>query len=376
MMNRSSFFRAVLAPALCVPLCLFLSVGVRAEPETAPEPEDGGEAVEIVEVSPAEQQDIPDYGALLPADDPAGYRTTQPVESFDVDPHTGDAYPTETEGETDEFYPLSPGVFGYDKLERSYTNYVGPRTFSTSVPNGAILSAGTQVSIELPVGLSGILYRNGDIVTDPDLSEIEGIGSYLLTVQGAQNTESVRFSFRILDDITNNLSEISLPQGFRFDHILLNGEEFWPDYSNYYEFPVDGSYQISWSCEAIGQQYLLTFVRDTQIPELTVEGLTKELPHGEAHGPVTLSWEDENAYVVVRHADGSEHRIASSPTELASSGEYTVTIWDTAGNNASYDFIIHVYLNLSAYAAIALVLLGVAFLIAYSRRVKKHSRVG
>ncbi len=387
MTERRFIRRALTALALCVPLCLLLSVGVRAEPETAPGTEDAGTAeaaeaeqqsenIEIIDVAPAVQEPAVDYSSLIPADDPSGYRAAQPVESYEVDPHTGGELQAETDAETDEYYPLAPGEFGFDKLTRSYSNTIGSRTFSSSIPNGAILSSGSSVSINLPAGLNGILYRNGDVVTDPDLSRIEGVGAYLLTVQSAQSAQSVRFSFRILSDITNNLSEISLPEGFRFQHVLINGEEMWSDYSNYYELLSDGSYQITWGCEPIGQQYSLTFVRDTRAPELTIEGLTKAPPQGEAHGPVTLSWEDENAYVVVRGADGSEHRIAASPAEIASSGEYTVTIWDAAGNNISYDFIIHVYLNLSAYVVIALVLIGIGLLIGYSRRVRKHSRVG
>ena len=61
---------------------------------------------------------------------------------------------------------------------------------------------------------------------------------------------------------------------------------------------------------------------------------------------------------------------------LADTGTYHLTVYDQAGNSTSYDFVIHVYLNLSAFAAIALLLAGILGLCIYSRYIKKHPRVG
>ncbi len=372
MTDRKFFLRAVLTSALC----LFLSVGAHAAPETPAASENGqeSESVEIVDVAPAQLQDTFDYSGLLSADDPRN-GAVAPSETYEIDPHTGNARAEVVEGETDTFYPLSDGVFGFDKIARNYVNFVGTRSFTSNVPNGALLTAGTQVTIQIPAGLTGILYRDGDVVPEPNLLQIDETGSYFLSVKDSSGN-SGDFTFSILNDVVNNVAEFSLPDGFRFTDVRLDDEEMEPEFSNYCEFLDDGRYRISWACEPIGQSFSLVFVLDTETPELTISGLTKEPPNGEAHGPVTLSWTDENAYLVVRSDDGKEHRIASSPTEIKESGSYTVTIRDVAGNSASYSFIIHVYLNISAYAAIALALAGVVCLIVYSRRVKRHSRVG
>ncbi len=385
-MDRIAFSRALAALALCVPLCLLMSADTRAEPETASEtaPEEVFEtenplediSLETVDIAPATFPLIDDYSGLVAADSPSGFQLVQPTESYEVDARTGLPKQDAVEGETDEYYPLSPGISGFDKLSRRYVNHVGSRSFTTNVPNGAILSKGSEVSIEIPAGLTGILYLDGDIVTEPQLTQLRDPGSYTLSVQSAQNLESGSFNFIIFDDLVNNVSEYTLPEGFRFNSIQLNDEMLFPDYSNYCEFIEDGRYNISWGCEAIGQSFTLTFFRDTETPELTITGLTKEPPQGEAHGPVTLSWKDEGAYLLVRSEDGKEHRIATSPAEIAESGEYTVTICDVAGNSESYDFTIHVYLNISAYASIVLVAASIVCLIMYSRRVKRHSRVG
>lgn len=329
-----------------------------------------------VEIAPAVNpyrlyEDFTSYDA---ADQRRSVAPVAPVVTADVDPRTGAERETEVEGETREFYPLSQGRFGYDKINHVYTNFFGSSSFTSTVPNGAIVSRGTHVSFQMPAGAGAMLYRDGDLVTEADLSDIAEVGDYYLSVQGGQSGANTRFDFRIVNDITNNFSEMSLPEGFTFTGVYLDGEQIQLDYDNYYDFLLDGKYRVVWGCEPIGQSYELTFTRDTETPALTISGLSNETTM-EANGPVTLSWEDENAYVIVR-TEGKDQRIGTPPTEIKQAGEYTVTICDTAGNSASYDFIIHVYLNLSAYAAIALVLFGVALVLAYCRRVKKHSRVG
>ena len=371
-MKRWFFLLRAALWALCLPL---FCVGVLAAPEDGEGyPEENAPA--SVEIAPAVSpyrlyEDFTSYDA---ADQRRNTAPVAPVVTADIDPRTGEERETEVEGETREFYPLSPGQFGYDKINHVYTNFFGSSSFSSTVPNGAIVGRGTHVSFRIPPGAGAMLYRDGNLVQEADLTDIAETGDYYLSVQGGQSGANTRFEFRILNDITNNFSEMSLPKGFSFKSIYLGDEQLQLDYDNYYGFLLDGNYRILWGCEPIDQSYELKFTRDTETPALTISGLSNTADM-EANGPVTLAWEDQNAFVVVR-TEGKDERIATPPTEIRQPGEYTVTIYDPAGNSASHDFIIHVYLNLSAYAAIALVLFGAALVLAYCRRVRKHSRVG
>lgn len=262
---------------------------------------------------------------------------------------------------------------GYDKSRRVFTYSVGDLSFTSSIPDGAILSltGGDKVSIVLPEGLSGTLYRNGDVVSDADLTGITDPGGYLLDIRGGSSSQSAALSFTIADELTNSLTEIQLPSGFAFQSPRLNGEELSSEYSNYMELLEDGEYVLSWSCPEIGRSYPLSFTLDTQAPTLALP----EVVDGQAHCAVTLTDLEQGAYILLE-SGGEIRTIRSSLDQIREAGTYRLTVYDQAGNYTQYDFVIHVYLNISALAAIALLILGVGGLFGYSRYIKKHPRVG
>ena len=262
---------------------------------------------------------------------------------------------------------------GYDKISRVFTYPAGDLSFTSSVPNGAVLTlfSSDKVSIVLPDGLTGTLYRNGDLVSDADLSDLTAPGGYLLDVRGGSSSQSASFSFTIVDELTNSLTEVQLPTGFTFQSPRLNGEELSSEYSNYIELLEDGAYDLSWSCPELGRSYSLSFTLDTQAPTL-------ELPQvidGQARSAVTLTDLEQGAYILLE-SNGETRTILSSLDQIREAGSYRLTVYDQAGNYTQYDFIIHVYLNISALAAIALLAVGLAVLFGYSRYIKKHPRVG
>lgn len=96
---------------------------------------------------------------------------------------------------------------------------------------------------------------------------------------------------------------------------------------------------------------------------------------GEAHSPVTLTDLEQDAYILLEQ-DGESSVIRSSDTVIQDAGAYRLTVYDQAGNSTTYEFTIHLYLNLSAIAAIGLILAVLAGLWIYSRYIKSHPRVG
>ncbi len=314
-----------------------------------------------------------DAGTMPEVD--TGYQSdvsTDLTYSGPLDPLTG--LPSGSVTDSTLYTTLREGSYGYDPEQRCYVNEVGSKSFTSSIPNGALLSAGEEhVSFTVPVGLSAVLYRNGNAVSDADLSDITAAGSYLLEVGVSNSDESVSFSFRLLDALTSSLSEVSLPDGFRFEYVLLDGEVLSTDYSNYTQLIADGSYEVCWSCEEIGKRYTVSFTRDTVAPTLALP----EVVDGEARSAVTLTDLEKDCYILLTELDSGETQtIVSAETELTQAGRYRLTVYDRAGNSSVYDFVIHVYLNVSAVAAIVLIALAVGSLWLYSRYIRKHPRVG
>lgn len=268
-------------------------------------------------------------------------------------------------------YPLREGEYGYEPETGRYVCYVGGQSFTSSVPPGILLPQGRTASFTLPAGLTGTLYRNGDPVAESGLTAISQPGRYILQVQGSGAFDSFQFEFAILDGLTNALADYTLPDGFVFDSVLVNGEALTPEYSNYMEFLEEGEYQLSASCPDIGQSFSLSFTLDRTAPTLALP----EVTDGEAGGPVTLADLEPDAWVAVER-DGESSRVTSPETVLAEAGRYVLTVYDQAGNSSRYEFTIHNYLNLSAVTAIGLAALGAGGVVFYSRWVRKHARVG
>lgn len=300
---------------------------------------------------------------------PVGSVQADPRYSGPLDPLTG--LPASGGTDMGAYYLLKDGAYGYDLSQRAYVNFVGSALYYSSVPNGAVVPEGQSVSVTLPSGMTGILYRNGAVVADADLENMTEGGSYYLEVRSSGSGVSATFSFQIVGTLTNSLTTISLPSGFAFDYINLNNEALTPEYVNYLDLWEDGTYEIGWSCPEINQSYRVSFTLDTTAPTLALP----EVTNGQAHSPVTVEDLEPGCYIVVER-DGEVSTITSPNAVIREAGAYTLTVRDQAGNSTQYSFVIHVYLNLSALEAIGLALAGLIALWAYSRYIRKHPRVG
>ena len=298
-----------------------------------------------------------------------GSGQADPRYSGPLDPLTG--LPAGSGADMGTYYRLKDGEYGYDQSQRAYVNFVGGSLYHSSVPNGAVVPEGQSVSVTLPSGMTGTLYRNGTVVADADLENMTESGSYYLEVRGSGSGVSVTFSFQIVGTLTNSLTTISLPSGFAFDYINLNNEALTPEYANYLDLLEDGTYEISWSCPEINRSYRVSFTLDTTAPTLALP----EVTNGQAHSQVTVEDLEPGCYIVVER-DGQTSTITSPSSVIREAGAYTLTVCDQAGNSTQYSFVIHVYLNLSAVVAIGLVLAGLTALWAYSHYIRKYPRVG
>ena len=277
----------------------------------------------------------------------------------------------ETGEEDEKVKLLGDGSYGFDLEQQMFVSYVGRSAFYSSVPPGIVLSSGQEVSFRLPSGVTGTLYKDGDPLDGAELSQISGSGSYVLQVQGSGAYDTYPFRFTILEELTGTLVDYTLPGGFAFDSVTINGEAVTPEYANYVQFLEEGDFQLHYSCPDIGRSYTLTLTVDRTPPVLALP----EVTDGEAHGAVSLADLEPGAWIQVEH-NGESSRVTSPKTVLSEAGRYVLTVYDQAGNSSQYVFTIHVYLNLSAVAAIGLAVLGCCLVVLYSRWVRGHARVG
>ncbi len=306
------------------------------------------------------------------AEETGGTAATDPTDYIGpLDPVTGLPPVEDVLPENGDEVVLVKDVYGYDRKQNLYVNYVEKLRFYSNYPTGAVIPYGEAMSIALPAGMTSVLYHNGTAVSSPDLKNITAAGSYVLEFYMGSNSGSFRFPFQILSSVTNSVSEISLPAGFVFEYIKLGGEEYTSDYTNYLALMEDGDYEVRWGCEAIGKHYTLKFSRDTQAPTLSMP----DVVDGSASGPVALTGMEAECYMVVTDEEGKSTTYRADTT-VSQAGKYTVTVYDQAGNSTSYTFTIHFYLNLSAGVAILLLLAVCLGLYLYGRYIRKHPRVG
>ena len=72
---------------------------------------------------------------------------TDPSYSGPLDPLTG--LPAEDDQEN-RYYVLQEGLSSFDRENRCYVNTMGSGSFTSSIPNGAVVSEGQTVSVTLP----------------------------------------------------------------------------------------------------------------------------------------------------------------------------------------------------------------------------------
>ena len=268
-------------------------------------------------------------------------------------------------------YIVVDDAFRYDPDEKIFLYTIGSSQFFSNIPNGAVVPDSQTVSIQLPGGVTGALHRDGTVVEGADLTAITETGFYVLQLTGSGLYDSDQFTFTILPELTNQLNDLRLPDGFSFEYILQNGIELDHAHSNYYEFLEDGQYQICWKNDTINRQYIIKFTLDRQAPTLALP----EVVDGKASSEVSLSDLEAGCYIIVE-TDGESRTLKGTGHTLKKAGDYVLTVYDQAGNYTQYSFTIEVYLNFSAVVVIIMALLILAGILIYSRRVRKTARVG
>lgn len=235
---------------------------------------------------------------------------------------------------------------------------------SATVMDGMITTR--QVSIEAPAGLTVELYRDGEL-DDQVLSQIEEPGSYALNVMSPTNGASTVLHFTIISDCSGKVELYRMPTDFLVTKLTLNGEETEFN-STMVDFSQEGDYEVVYLCYPTGVSYSLDVTVDHTPPEMTISGVKED---GTARGPVSISL-SEDVVAASIYFEGTQQKFSEQVTQT---GHYEVLAMDEAGNSATAEFTIMLYLNTTSIVFLALVLFLTAILAVYLIRYRKKMRV-
>ena len=289
-----------------------------------------------------------------------------------LDQYTGDV-PEVQEGVdgngSDLVYMITEDM-GFDAGSRQYVNYVrGDKSkyYYSSLPKGIVTNG--SISFQMGSRNQYALYCDGERVTDMDVSNIVQEGSYVLETYGQGSSDAERFEFTIIQSLTNTIEQFTIPDGFRFSGVMVNGEQAAVPSGTVFQMSSDGNYRFEFGCGEIGMSYLVQVEKDTVAPILSFTGVID----GIAKGPVTILKEDENAILEVSK-DGAAINVPYTHV-LEDYGDYVVTVRDMAGNSNEYRFTIQLSFTMMSMMVFLLLIVIVAGLFGYYRYVKTHLRV-
>ena len=274
-----------------------------------------------------------------------------------------------------ERVPVSAGIY-YDRSERAYIYDLGGafgETVSASVADGMIVNE--PVRITPSQGLNVRLYRDGDLVENPDLTLIENTGRYVLEAQTLGEQYVRVMNFTVVGATTCLINSYPMPSGFVIKSVEMNVKdengEWIPAQPQWDRSKVhmqkDGSYQVQYECPKSGISYTLQTIVDHTPPKLALENVV----NGLARGPVDISDLEEGCKIGITLNGGK----MSYREELTLSGDYEIVLLDEAGNHTNYTFTILVYLDSNSWIFFGLVVLVLAGTGLYLYRGRKNLRV-
>lgn len=325
-----------------------------------------GAESQVLSLLPQDQQ------TEQPEQQPIPVPTPDPYENYEGSIDTITSMPVNENviNERDGIAVLEEGRLGYNLATGHYRLYCGNAYAECNLPSGAVVNSNIGLTIYSAPGLQVALLCNNQPVNDFENTLLTNPGTYQLRLTDNSGA-SVSFNFVLVNGATNQINEISLPKGFRFDHVQLEDTEQTLEYTNYFDFLIDGRYSVHWSSPSLHVYYSADFLLDRQAPTLALP----EVVNGMSEKAVTLM--DLEPGAIVRYTvDGGAEQTISDPNEVLSApGRYNLSVSDAAGNSSYYEFRVRANLDIRSGTALLLLVAAMLSLLVYSIRLRRHARV-
>ncbi len=261
---------------------------------------------------------------------------------------------------TAETVVLSSGAV-YDRKTDMYSYKTVGGSLNCSVADGMIVTDEVRLSVTGEFNMS--VYRNGNKLESIP-STVTQAGTYVF-ITWTDNAEVQLLTFQIINEVTGELTQYIMPEGFSTTRILRDGTDVRNTYGSV-DLKEEGYYEITYRCSANQKEYKLSMLIDHTPPEVVFEGVDEK---GRAKGPVTITGLEEDDVVYVYFND-EEGKVEKSDV-LKESGKYRVVVADKAGNYIEKSFKIMIYLNVKSVvliAAIFAILIGLAIALYITRK--------
>ena len=225
----------------------------------------------------------------------------------------------------------------YNAAEQMYVYPVNGSAYTAvraDVMDGMITNRAVEVVPDEGVQIT--LFRNGEVVGSPDLSNITAVGEYVVASGTGDQSGDRIFSFTIIGEYSNAVKNYRMPDSFQLTDVTCNGESVYFTRGNV-DLSAEGEYYIEYRCVKNDRTYKLNYTADFTPPELKLEAVE----NGMAAGAVDLSDLEPGAGLGI-WLEGEQ---IGNTAELTRSGNYVVKVADAAGNVNTYDFVIRVYFD-------------------------------
>lgn len=230
----------------------------------------------------------------------------------------------------------------------------------SSVPAGAKTSDTVKISVVSNVQYE--LYRDGELLSKPKLSKITNEGKYSLLIYDAETP--AQFDFEITSQYISKLEEYTVPNGCEITSALYEGNPIRAGKTSV-QLGSDGAY--SFKVEFGEYSYTDAITLDNTPPEFGFDRVEDGVAAG---GTVTVILQSDDIAGYQIYLDGE--LMAKQKLTVSEPGEYTVYVYDRAGNISQQSFELEYRMDAMAIVVIiilvGIVIAGVVFFLVSRRK--------
>lgn len=230
----------------------------------------------------------------------------------------------------------------------------------SSIPADAKTSGAVKISVVSNVQYE--LYRDGELLAKPKLSNITNEGKYSLRIYDAETP--ARFEFEITSQYISKLEKYTVPEGCEITSALYEGNPIRAEKTSV-QLGNDGAY--SFDIEFGEYSYTETITLDNTPPEFGFDRVEDGVAAG---GTVTVILQSDDIAGYQIYLDGE--LMAKQKLAVNEPGEYTVCVYDRAGNVSQQSFELEYRMDAMAIVVIiilvGIVIAGVVFFLVSRRK--------
>ena len=247
------------------------------------------------------------------------------------------------------------------RMELASGNYIvtleNGKELTTSVPEGYVGAGSVYLNVAEDVVPVTALYKNDEPVEFINGESVTEYGRYRLDVDGCS------YFFTLAYEV-GQMEYYPAPVGMEFTEVRLNDELLTLASDQYATMEQDGTYSFVMKGNE-GERFEVILVKDTVAPEMSVT-VTK--------GSAAIEYLSDDIAVIELIRDGKEVP-GFAGTMIAEPGQYSLTVFDAAGNSTAADFSLKYQVNFYGILAVVLVVLAIAGIGVFVVHIKKNTKV-